>query len=180
MHVIRISIGGVMASGKPTIVQTLLGSCVAACLFDRAAAVGGMNHFLLPDGSEDLGLPTRYGVAAMEVLINEIVKHGGQRGRLQAKIFGAAHVLRGDAAGIRVPEMNARFVREFLATERITVLAEKLGGRLPLQVRFLTHTGQAFVRAVETDLLDRIAAQERRARRHADRDAHAAGDVLLF
>jgi chemotaxis receptor (MCP) glutamine deamidase CheD len=180
VHVTRISIGGVLASAKPTIVQTLLGSCVAACLFDAVAAVGGMNHFLLPDGSEDHGLPTRYGVAAMEVLINEIAKRGGQRGRLQAKVFGAAHVLRGDVSAIRVPDENARFIREFLATERIPVLGEKLGGRLPLQVRFLTHTGQAFVREVETATLDRVAENEQRWRRAVTAEARRAGDVTLF
>jgi chemotaxis protein CheD len=181
VNVARIGIGGVYASARPAMVHTVLGSCVAACLYDRVAGVGGMNHFLLPDGGEDHELPTRYGLYAMEVLVNDVMRHGGQRARFEAKIFGAAHVLGGEMLALRVSDENARFVREFLRTEGIPVTAEKLGGRLPMEVRFATHTGQAFVRDVTTPVAQ-VSATEAQWRKAVSRDARRqhGGDVTLF
>jgi chemotaxis receptor (MCP) glutamine deamidase CheD len=180
--VTRIGIGDVFASDRPALVHTLLGSCVAACLFDPVAAIGGMNHFLLPDSPSDHTMPTRYGVHAMERLVNEIMRRGGQRPRVRAKVFGAAHVLGPDLAGIHVPEDNARFVRTFLATEGIPVVAERLGGEAAVEVRFATHTGQAFVRAIPHAVRD-VACRERHFRQRVSREAQAParpGDVTLF
>ncbi|MGH7767165.1 MAG: chemotaxis protein CheD, partial [Candidatus Binatia bacterium] len=97
---VSIHIGGVFASRDPTVVRTVLGSCVSACLFDPLTNVGGMNHFMLPDGEPDGDQPTRYGINAMEVLINEIMKLGGERRRLRAKVFGAGHVLNIESVGM--------------------------------------------------------------------------------
>jgi chemotaxis receptor (MCP) glutamine deamidase CheD len=141
-----IHIGGVFASRAPAVVRTVLGSCVSACLFDPLVNVGGMNHFMLPDGDQDGDQPTRYGINAMEVLINEIMKLGGERRRLRAKVFGAGHVLNIQSVGIAVPQRNALFVKEFLATEKIPILSQRLGGVNPLQVHFFTHAGKALIR----------------------------------
>ena len=88
-----IIVGGVFASREPAVVTTLLGSCIAACLFDPVAGVGGMNHFLLPGTVGQTEGCTRYGVHAMELLINDIMKLGGDRRRLKAKVFGGAQVM---------------------------------------------------------------------------------------
>jgi chemotaxis receptor (MCP) glutamine deamidase CheD len=141
-----IHIGGVFASREPAVVRTVLGSCVSACLFDPLTNVGGMNHFMLPDGEQDGDQPTRYGINAMEVLINEIMKLGGERRRLRAKVFGAGHVLNIESVGMAVPKRNALFVKEFLATEKIPILSQRLGGVNPLQVHFFTHVGKALIR----------------------------------
>jgi chemotaxis protein methyltransferase CheR len=145
----RIIVGQVKASRVPRVLSTVLGSCVAACLYDPVARIGGMNHFLLPEGDAGSALPSRYGVHAMELLINEIMKLGGDRRRLQAKAFGGAS---SEALGLsvqRVAEQNAAFVRRFLAVEGIPLVAERLGGHLPLDVRLHTDSGRVQVRALD-------------------------------
>jgi chemotaxis protein CheD len=145
-----IYIGGVFASRQPAAVSTVLGSCVSACLFDPAAKVGG----------DEGDLPTRYGVHAMEMLINQVMKLGGDRRRFQAKVFGGGHVLRFRSSAITVPEKNKRFIKEFLSTENIPIVGQRLGGTNPLQVYFLTHTGQAFAKPLGVEIVEKIATDE--------------------
>jgi chemotaxis protein CheD len=123
---------------------TLLGSCVAACIRDPMLKLGGMNHFLLPEGQVGDGAPARYGSFAMELLINDLLKRGASRGRLEAKVFGGGNVLRGFTAN-PVGTRNAEFVRQYLATERIPVVGEDLGGIHPRKVWFFPHTGRVVV-----------------------------------
>jgi chemotaxis receptor (MCP) glutamine deamidase CheD len=160
---LSIHIGGIFASREPAVVRTVLGSCVSACLFDPLTSVGGMNHFMLPEGDHEADTPTRYGVNAMEVLINEIMKMGGERRRLRAKVFGAGHVLNIQSAGPAVPERNARFVKEYLATEKIPILSQRLGGVNPLQVHFFTHSGKVLLRILG-GRDEEIAGEEERYR----------------
>ena len=143
-----IIVGEVFASREPTCVTTLLGSCIAACLYDEDTKVGGMNHFLLPDGSGGRESAS-YGVHAMELLINEIMKLGGDRRRLRAKVFGGAHVIRNMRKTNSVGDKNAQFVKNFLETESIPVVSEFLGGESGLQVQFFTDTGRARIRKIE-------------------------------
>jgi chemotaxis protein methyltransferase CheR len=138
----RIIVGETFASARPTCVSTLLGSCVSACLFDPVRRVGGINHFLLPDGGPDGRDSARYGAYAMDLLINELMKLGADRSRLVAKIFGAAHMIGSPA----VSQRNREFVKQYLAREQITVLAERLGGDRGMELRFETHTGRALFR----------------------------------
>lgn len=145
---VKIFIGGVHASEEAIVISTLLGSCIAVCLYDESRRVGGMNHFMLPNGGGD-GLgpdASRFGVHAMDRLIGAMVRLGVDRRRLVAKVFGGAHVL-----GIRqpttdIPKQNIAFVREFFASDGIPLLNEDLGGHQPRDVRFYTATGQVFVR----------------------------------
>lgn len=123
---------------------TVLGSCVSACIRDVTSGVGGMNHFMLPDsGSADsgrLGAPARYGVYAMELLINSLLKLGARRQNFEAKVFGAGNVLP-SLNHATVGRRNARFVLEFLANERIHVAARDLEGLYPRKVYFFPRTG---------------------------------------
>jgi chemotaxis receptor (MCP) glutamine deamidase CheD len=123
-----------------------LGSCVAACLFDPESGVGGMNHFMLPSQSPDARNSARYGIHSMELLINAIMRLGGDRRRLRAKAFGGANVLRLNRPGLDVGQQNCQFIREFLDTEKIPLLVERLGGESPVRVHFLTNSGRAFVK----------------------------------
>jgi chemotaxis protein CheD len=155
----RIYIGEVVASATPLQLQTLLGSCVAVCLRDPATAIGGMNHILLPGRCDGDGLPSRCGVHAMELLINAIMKEGGDRRRLVAKVFGGANVV----ASLQSPtvgELNAIFIRDFLATERIPLVAERMGGTHPVQVNFRTDTGRTTVHTVDGSRLPKILSAE--------------------
>ncbi len=177
-----ITVGGVFASREPRIVRTLLGSCIAACLWDPVAKVGGMNHFLLPDGGAGEVGSSRFGVHAMELLINEIMKCGGDRRRLEAKVFGAGHVLRVAGFDSAVPKRNAAFVREFLRKEGIPITAERLLGQSPLEVKFSTHDGRAWVRALEATATKDVALAEERFVAEAQKTVAAppTPDVELF
>jgi chemotaxis protein methyltransferase CheR len=173
----RIVVGDVFASREPTWVRTLLGSCVSACLFDPQAGVGGMNHFLLPAGDAEEG--ARFGVHAMELLINEIMKLGGQRPRLLAKVFGAAHVI--TRIPSRVPEQNAQFVRSFLRAEGIPLVADRLGGTAAQEVCFETSTGRARLRHIAAST-PALASEEEKAREQLDSqpDALAGSGATFF
>ena len=176
---ITLHVGGVHASAEPTVIKTLLGSCVAVCLWDPRVAVGGMNHFLLPSGEPD-GRPddaTRFGVHAMDRLIGEMLKLGATPRRLVAKVFGGASVLaiRGSAAS--VPRANVDFVREFLAREGLRVAATSVGGTLPRQIRFFTDSGKALVRRVVGPRAQALVLEEeQKGRRRRAR----FGDVTFF
>lgn len=136
-------------TNKPMLIVTVLGSCVAACIRDRVSGIGGMNHFMLPDGKGDSSNPTsasmRYGAYAMEVLINQLLKAGARRENLEAKVFGGGNVLRGFTA-INVGERNARFVRDFLRAENIKVVAEDLNDVHPRKVYYFPATGRVLVK----------------------------------
>ena len=99
-----------------TALVTVLGSCVAACIRDPLLKLGGMNHFLLPDGNVGDGAPARYGSYAMELLINDLLKRGANRKRLEAKVFGGANVLKGFTSN-PVGTRNAEFVRQYLQAD---------------------------------------------------------------
>ncbi|MFM7232628.1 MAG: CheR family methyltransferase [bacterium] len=177
-----ITVGGVFASRERRIVRTLLGSCIAACLWDPVAKVGGMNHFLLPDGGASEVGSSRFGVHAMELLINEIMKCGGDRRRLEAKVFGGGHVLRVAGFDSSVPKRNAEFVRSFLAKENIRIVAERLGGHSPLEVKFDTYDGRAWVHALEATATQDVALAEERFVAEAKKSVAAppSADVELF
>ncbi len=159
-----LGVGEIAAERGPVWIRTLLGSCVAACLFDPQAGVGGMNHFLLPTGDHPGEAPTRYGVHAMELLINEIMRRGGDRRRIKAKLFGGASVLGFDRQ-VAIPKANVEFARHFLELEGIPLVSEHLGGQRPLDVRMEASTGRVLVRAVGIDRARPTLEAERRYQR---------------
>ncbi|MEP9359811.1 chemotaxis protein CheD [Sphingomonas sp. KR3-1] len=126
------------------VISTLLGSCVAACLFDPVARVGGMNHFLLGEPSADQHVAAtemaRYGVHAMELLINGMMKRGAVRGRLMGHLYGGANIVSGLGA---IGSSNAAFARRFMETEGIPVAHSDLGGTSARKIEFLPHEGRS-------------------------------------
>lgn len=138
MHIIQGEHG--VSRDPSTIYTTLLGSCVAACMWDPVARVGGVNHFLLPGERESSGDSLRYGVNAMELLINGLLHNGATRSRLRAKLFGGARVIKtlGD-----VGAQNAEFATRFLSDEGIICVAKSLGGDRARRVRFWPTEGRA-------------------------------------
>ena len=166
-----------VATAEPVALVTLLGSCVAACLYDPTVKVGGMNHFMLP-GEDGKSVCARYGAHAMELLINDLLKRGARRPRLLAKVFGGGNVLSGfhtDPIGTR----NARFVLEYLAAERIPVMAQDLGDIHPRKVAFFPQTGRALVRRLPATRQHELVDIERAYRERLSR-MPAAGSVELF
>lgn len=175
LECVTINVGETHTSAEPIEIKTLLGSCVAACLYDPVARIGGMNHFLLPHTSSTHELDRqRFGVHAMETLINGLMRAGADRRRLQAKIFGGGNVLGSVTRRPTVGEQNAAFAREFLAKEGIELVAESLGGNTGVEVRFHPHTGKVFVRPISRDLID-IAREEA-----DDMPMAQGGDAELF
>ena len=122
--------------------QTLLGSCVAACIRDPIAQVGGMNHFLLADGGSAGGRSgaERYGVHAMELLVNGLLSRGAQRNRLEAKLFGGAKTMDNLAD---IGGTNARFARDFCQREGITLVGECLLGTRGRRIHYWPVSGRA-------------------------------------
>ena len=126
--------------------STILGSCVAACLWDPQAGIGGMNHFLLPDAPYGASTDRRYGVQAMEMLINGLLTRGASRHGLRAKVFGGARMNAGMAD---IGAKNASFIRRFLADEEIPLVSESLGGVQARRVQFWPVTGRARINWVD-------------------------------
>ncbi|AQV96521.1 chemotaxis protein CheD [Cupriavidus necator] len=134
---------------EDVVLTTVLGSCVAACIRDETAGVGGMNHFMLPedDGSADrmLSASMRYGSYALEVLINELLKMGARRERLEAKVFGGGAVL-ANMTTLNIGDRNADFVLRYLKTEEVRVAAQDLRGPHARRVSYFPVGGLALVR----------------------------------
>lgn len=165
------------------VLATVLGSCVAACIRDVELGIGGMNHFLLPasGGNGDrwggsTGRATRYGAAAMEQLINDILKYGGSWERLEVKIFGGSKVI----AQMRdIGESNIHFVREYLAREGLSPVAADVGGSSPRYLQYCPHTGKALVRRLAA-LRDTDVARREQAYLRALQAQSATGGIDLF
>ncbi|MGC3970553.1 MAG: chemoreceptor glutamine deamidase CheD [Pirellulales bacterium] len=141
MHVIQ---GEFKVVRDPNVVlATILGSCVAACIRDPVAGVGGMNHFLLPGSADSVkmgGDATRYGVHLMELLINGLLKEGARRDRLEAKVFGGAKTI---ATFSNVGEQNAAFAMRFLKDEGIPVVGSSTGGEFGRKLEYWPASGRA-------------------------------------
>ena len=163
---ITIYIGGYYASRQPAVIKTVLGSCISVCLFENNLKFGGMNHFMLPEmkeweNPEDDYNYTRYGLYAMEVLINEIIKLGGKKANLTAKIFGGGHVLTGMTSNVlQVPDKNIRFARKFLADENIPIISEDVGGSWPRKVFFFNTENRVLMKKIEGKTKEFSAEQE--------------------
>jgi len=176
---ILLHVGAVHASAEPAVIKTLLGSCIAVCLWDPAVRVGGMNHFMLPTGSSNgpQDDPARFGVHAMDRLVGEMLKLGAAPSRFVVKVFGGASVLVLPGSGGQIPQSNVTFIREYLARESMRVAAISVGGTLPRQIRFFTETGKVLVRRVVA-----LGTQERLLEREAEQRKVPGefGDVTLF
>ena len=175
-------------TNEDMVLVTVLGSCVAACIQDRTAGIGGMNHFMLPDDGADVGQAAsdsmRYGAYAMEVLINELIKAGGRRERFEAKVFGGAAVLAGMTT-MNIGDRNSEFVRRYLALEKIRITAEDLQGSHPRKVAFMPRTGQVMVKKLRLQQEAGVAEREQALARQtseqrAERLARARERVELF
>lgn len=129
-----------ISSDPSEVLTTLLGSCVSVCLFDADRGIGGMNHFLLPEREGQHGAQVRYGAFAMELLINELLKNGATKSRLQAKIFGGARM---NAALRDIGASNTAFTRKFLAEEGVPCVGAHTGGTAARRIRFWPTTGLA-------------------------------------
>ncbi len=160
---------------------TILGSCVAACIRDPIARVGGMNHFLLPGTSSTevtsvSGDATRYGMFAMEQLINGIMQLGGQKRRFEVKLFGGGNVT---SSTSMIGDKNVQFVRRFLKDEGIPITTEHLGGKLPRRIHYYPDSGRVMMRQLKRREDLRIVEEEN-SYEHRLAAKPVEGDVELF
>jgi len=182
-NAVKVLPGEYFVASERMLIMTILGSCIAACLWDSQAHVGGMNHFMLPQdatvgNSQDA--TGRYGSWAMELLINTMMKQGARRETMQAKIFGGAQVM-GGFSTLNVGERNTRFVQEWLATEGIPIVSDDVLDTCARKVVFFPATGRAMVKRLShTPLVDVLAQESGRANAAALARAARGGTVDLF
>jgi len=175
---VKVLPGEYFVSSEDIVIMTVLGSCIAACIWDNRARIGGMNHFMLPDGDGGEG-SGRYGSYAMELLINEMIKHGARRESMQAKVFGGGQVMAGFTT-MNVGERNTKFVLEYLSTERIPVVSQDVMDIHPRKVCFFPVTGKALVKRLAHAHPETLAVEERRGNAASVAKSTAGGSVDLF
>ena len=166
------------------VLDTVLGSCVAACIRSPRLGIGGMNHFMLPrpsgagiDTWDDVrGRATRYGTASMEQLINKILSNGATRSELEVKVFGGARVL---AAMTDIGNHNVSFVRDFLRAEGLKVVAEDVGDVCPRHVQYFPQTGRVRVKQLGRNQQVTVATVEERYLKGLERKP-VGGEIDLF
>ena len=185
MYVAKILPGEFYVSREDKGITTVLGSCVSACIWDEQRAIGGMNHFMLPLTAKESHSvtwgnansdATRYGNYAMEHLINEILKHGGERHHLKAKVFGGGKII---ANMSDVGEKNSAFVLDYLNIENIPILAQDLSKDYPRKVFFDPTTGKALMKRITPLHNETIFTREEQYKDNLAQDS-VGGDVELF
>ena len=166
-------------------INTVLGSCVSACVRDRTAGIGGMNHFMLPETSGEslregdagvIGKATRYGNYAMEHLINTILQNGGRRKNLEIKLFGGGRII---SNMTDIGTRNIEFVLGYVNTENLDVSAQDMGDIYPRRVLYYPKTGKVRVKKLQTTHGNQIIERESQYRRTLKDDA-VEGEVELF
>ncbi len=177
-NAVKVLPGEFFVSHDSLAIMTVLGSCIAACLWDSRMRVGGMNHFMLPEG-DSADASGRYGSYAMELLINEMMKLGARRETLQAKIFGGAQVMH-NFTTLNVGERNTRFVQDYLATERIPVVSEDVLDIYPRKVVFFPVTGKVMVKRLAHAHPETLEQEVVRGNAATVARATSGGSVDLF
>ncbi|MEG0719440.1 MAG: chemoreceptor glutamine deamidase CheD [Comamonas sp.] len=178
-NAVKVLPGEYFVTGENMVICTVLGSCIAACLWDRTLNIGGMNHFMLPEGDSS-DVSGRYGSYAMELLINEMIKLGARRETMQAKIFGGGQVM-ANFTTMNVGERNTDFVTQYLQTERIPIISEDVLDIYPRKVVYFPATGKAMVKRLAHAHPETLVEQERSRGSAAQlAKTNAGGSVDLF
>jgi chemotaxis protein CheD len=175
---VKVLPGEYFVSSDDIMIMTVLGSCISACIWDGQVRVGGMNHFMLPDGDTTDGFG-RYGSYAMELLINQMLKAGARRENMQAKVFGGAQVMAGFTS-MNVGQKNTKFVFDYLATERIPVVSQDVLDIHPRKVCFFPVTGRVLVKRLAHSHPETLVVEERNGNAAFVAKTTSGGSVDLF
>ncbi len=170
------------------VIATVLGSCIAVCIKDKKSGIAGMNHFMLPGDvrSEDMFMSSsaKYGMFAMEQLLNEMIKKKGSKKDFEAKVFGGGHVLNFRKTDGNVPEANIEFVRAFLSMEQISIVKEDVGGFTGRKILFFPDTSKVLLKRLESTVDSKIIEAEQSYKtklfKEKERFQQAGGDLTLF
>lgn len=171
-----------VSDDKDVMMVTTLGSCVAACIHDPVARIGGMNHFLLPEGPSSGGADladaaARYGGVAMERLINALLSQGARRDRMIVKVFGGARVIE---SRYDIGEANARFVLDYISKESLTLAGVDLGGTAARRVHYFPAAGRAIRRLLRAEAMQGAGRRERLYREGLAARGVGEGEIELF
>lgn len=179
---VSIHIGGIYGGTKPTVIYTLLGSCVAVCLYDPLKKIGAMNHILLPGRAavNRFDARARFGINAMELLINKMLKLGAERRRLVAKVFGGAHMLPSIRQENGIGSKIAVFAVDFLKNETIPIVSKDLGGRRGRKVYFHTDSGDVYIKRIGLSQNFKLLAKEKKALPGIRREIKKPGQITIF
>lgn len=179
----KIGPGEYYFTDQNMLIVTVLGSCISACIRDKVIGIGGMNHFMLPQGSKaDMDSPVsesmRYGNYAMEVLINQLMRNGARREHLEAKIFGGGNVLRSFTTN-QVGDRNAAFVKKYLKDEGIAITSEDVLDVFPRKVYYFPKTGKVMVKKLK-QMNNYTLVKREEAYSSKFKTNEVAGDIDLF
>lgn len=173
---VKVVAGDYYVSRQDEMICTVLGSCVSTCIRDPIVGVGGINHFLLPDADCDLlSESNRYGVFAMEQLINSIIKYGGCRENFEIKIVGGGNMMSGTND---IGQRNIAFIKKFMRTEGLKISAEDLGGDQARRIQYIVKTGQLMVHKLKKHINLETVATEIKNQRCIQQQTN--DDVELF
>lgn len=179
---VKLLPGDYFASSDNIMIVTVLGSCVAACIRDKQTGIGGINHFMLPEGASGTGAwgtsSARYGAYAMEMLINNVLKLGARRNQLEAKLFGGGAVIK-HLKSSNIGEKNAKFSLEYLETEGIPVVSSDLLDIYPRRVYFFPQTGKVLVKKMYGVHNNEVILQEQ-GYSSSLKAKDVSGDIELF
>lgn len=182
--VVMLMPGEYLATQKGEVLYTVLGSCIAACMYDKERKVAGMNHFLLPGMvrpdemlSCDVG---RYGMFAMELLIGELIKLGARREDLQAKLFGGGSVLKYRNSDGDITGSNIRFAKKFLELEGIPTVKENLGGKSGRKIFFFSDSDRVLLKRFDIKGEPRFFKDEEAYKRRIFQKRLEKSRVMLF
>ncbi len=176
LYAARIMPAEFFVSTEKVVIATVLGSCVSACIRDPVAGIGGMNHFMLPEGEslisdDSLSVTSaRYGNYAMDEMINTIVSYGGKRERLEIKLFGGSKVLQ---SMTDIGSSNIDFVHGYLTMKKMTVTSEDVGGLQPRRVLYFPHTGRVLMCKLPLSLNKSVVQREMRSQGLARRNSES-------
>jgi len=173
--------GEYFVSQEPKVVYTLLGSCISVCLRDPHIQVGGMNHFMLAAPTSASGLDRwvdsgRYGSFAMEMLINDIVRRGGKKERLEAKVFGGGKIFDGVSD---IGAKNAAWALDYLESEDVPLLKANVGDVCPRKVYFFTDSGKVLMKKLDHVVADKLVEEEEQYRSRLQQ-VPVQSEVTLF
>lgn len=179
---VNIHIGDYYSSRTPVVITTILGPCAAVCLYDAQSKIGGMNHILLPGDTPSLmnNPDSRYGINAMELLINQMMKLGANRYKLTAKVFGGASILSTISSEFSMGMKNIEFVVNFLLTEKIPILNYNFGGVDSRRIYYHTDTNDVLLKRIKSKEAINEFSHIVEQRRNLEKKIKKSSSVVFF
>lgn len=183
-EIVYIHPGEYFVSRDSQVIATVLGSCISVCFRDERNNIAGMNHFMLPGDYRNENFLTsksaKYGMYAMELLINKMMKLGGEKRFFQAKVFGGGHVLNFRKTDGNVPQSNIDFTRNFLKMEKIRIIKEDIGGYTGRKIFYFTDSGKVLLKRLKSTAGQKFLQEEERYKIKIFQEREKREDLTLF